>query len=268
MGEAGAAVAREAAGSNLYRWLRGLFSRWPGPTFGLREVLLWSTALDVWHRRAALTEALEERVFPEARILEVGPGWFGLEFFLPHHFTRTGRLVQLDIVSRPLLPLPGEDTRLIGSGVTLPAKDRSFDFVVAMDVLEHVPRDLRASCAGEVRRVTRRAVFLHMPLESADGTYHAARSDEAFQVWFEGRYGSPEPNIEEHLASGHPTVEDLRLYFPHVSLRPTQSVEDWLWYMMRERTPSGRLFTSLIRYLLGPRKGPPYYSGLATWEAD
>ncbi len=45
-----AAVAREAAGSNLYRWLRGRFYRWRGPTFGLREALLWSTALDVWHR--------------------------------------------------------------------------------------------------------------------------------------------------------------------------------------------------------------------------
>ncbi len=78
-----AAVAREAAGSNLVRWLRGRFYRWRGPTFGVQEALLWSTALDVWHRYAALMEALGERLFPEARILEVGPGWFGLEFFLP-----------------------------------------------------------------------------------------------------------------------------------------------------------------------------------------
>ncbi len=262
-----AAIAREAAGSNLYRWLRGQFYRWNGPRFGLREALLWSTALDTWHRYAALMGALGERLVPETRILEVGPGWFGLEFFLPHHFTRTGRLVQLDIVSRPLLPLPGEDTRLIGSGVTLPAKDHAFDFVVAMDVLEHVPRDLRASFAGEVRRVTRQAAFLHMPLESADGTYRAARSDEAFQEWFEGRFGRREPNINEHLAARHPSLEELRGHFPGVEVHPTQSVRDWLWYMKAERLASRRALIGLIRYLRGPREGPPHYSGLAVWEA-
>ena len=263
----GAGPAREATGSNLYRWLRGRFYRWRGPTFGLRDALLWSTALDTWHRYAALMEGLEKRLDSESRILEVGPGWFGLEFFLPPAHLEAGRLVQVDILSRPLLRLRTEGAKLVGSGATLPVGDDAFDFVVAMDVLEHVPKNARPAFARELQRVARRGGFLHMPLESEDGTYQAARSDEAFQRWFEQHYGRPEPNIEEHLASGHPTVEDLRIYFPHVSLRPTQSVEDWLWYMTRERTVSGRLFTGLIRYLRGVRSGPPYYSALAAWEA-
>ncbi len=266
MGEAGAALAREAAGSNLYRWLRGRFYRWHGPTFGLREALLWSTALDTWHRYAALMEALEGRLFPGARILEVGPGWFGLEFFLPHAPNQGPRLVQVDIRSRPLARLPQDGMRLIGSGATLPARDAAFDFVVAMDVFEHVPREARGSFAAKIRRVAGRAAFLHMPLMSEDGTYQAVSSDKAFQRWFEDRFGRREPNIDEHLAAGHPTLEELRGFFPGVEVRPTQSVRDWRWYMTAERTTSRRGLTGLIRYLRGPKDGPPFYSGLAIWE--
>ncbi|MFQ5920139.1 MAG: methyltransferase domain-containing protein [Thermoplasmata archaeon] len=266
MDGAEAAIAREAAGSNLYRWLRGRFYRYRGPAFGFLEALLWSTALDTWHRYAALMGALGERLHPEVRILEVGPGWFGLEFFLPRDLIEAGRLVQLDIMSRPLYPLPGEETRLVGSGIALPAKDDAFDFVVAMDVLEHVPQDLRGSFANEVRRVTRESAFLHMPLESADGTYQAARSDEAFQEWFERRFGRREPNIDEHLAAGHPSLEDVRRQFPEIQVRPTQSVRDWLWYMRAERQASRRAFTGLIRYLQEPSAEPPFYSGLGVWD--
>ena len=267
MGEAEAAVAREAAGSNLYRWLRGRFYRWHGPTFGLREALLWSTALDTWHRYAALMEALKGRLFPEARILEVGPGWFGLEFFLPRASHQGTRLVQVDIRSRPLVRLPQDRTRLIGSGAALPARDDAFDFVVAMDVFEHVPREARGSFAEEIRRVAGRAAFLHMPLMSEDGTYRAASSDKAFQRWFEGRFGRREPNIDEHLAAGHPSLQELRGHFPGIEVHPTQSVRDWLWYMKAERLTSRRVLIGLIRYLRTPREGPPFYSGLGVWEA-
>ncbi len=137
-----------------------------------------------------------------------------------------------------------------------------------MDVLEHVPREARRSFADEVRRVAQRAAFLHMPLVSEDGTYQAVPSDEAFQRWFEDRFGRREPNIDEHLAAGHPTLEEVRGYFPGVEVRPTQSVRDWLWYMTAGRTTSRRGLTGLIRYLRGAHEGPPYYSGLAIWEAS
>lgn len=261
------AADRDALGSNFYRWLRGRFYRWQEPTFGLREALVWSTALDTWHRYSALMRALKSRLAPDARILEIGPGWFGLEFFLPPTAARDSRLVQLDVQSRPLLPHPNDGARVIGSGATIPARDGSFDIVVAMDVLEHLPREARASFVSEVKRVARRSAFLHMPLESADGSYQAAQCDETFQRWYDGRFGRREPNIEEHLAAGHPTLEDLRGYFSGVEVRPTQSVRDWLWYITAERTASRRGLTGLIRYLRGPHEGPPYYSGLAIWDA-
>lgn len=263
----GSAIARDAVGSNLYRWLRSRFYRWNSPRFGLREALLWSTALDTWHRYSALMRALAPQLTADSRILEVGPGWFGLEFFLPAKPDRVGSLVQLDIQARPLLPHPNDGEKVIGSGTTFPIRDDSFDFVVAMDVLEHVPRDARASFSDEVKRVARQAAFLHMPLESDEGSYQAGRCDETFQQWFESRFGRREPNIDEHLAMGHPTLAEVRRYFPNVSVRPTQSVADWLWYMVEERVSPRRALTGLIRYLRGPLEEPPYYSGLATWEA-
>ncbi len=76
------AIAREVAPGNFYGWLRGRFYRSRGPTFGLREALFRSTALDTWHRYAALMEAWEKRIFPEAGILVAGAGRFGLELLI------------------------------------------------------------------------------------------------------------------------------------------------------------------------------------------
>lgn len=257
---------REALNNGLLRWLRSHFYRWRGAEYGMREALLWSTALDTWYRYAAVVQALEPRVSRESTILEVGPGWVGLEFFLPSGLWPSGRLVQTDIVRWPVRRTANGPSRLLASGSALPLRDASFDFVVGVDVLEHVPRDARGGFCEELERVARTAVILHVPLDGEDGRFEAARCDAAFQAWFETRFGRREPNVEEHIRAGQPKPQELEAYLPGVALTPTQSVEDWLWYIHRQRVPALQLLFGLRAYLRESVAGPPWYSALAVWE--
>lgn len=223
-------------------------------------------AVDTWLRYAAVFEVLERRMGANAAILEVGPGWVGLDLFLPGSFWNGGRLVQLDVVRIPLRPPVLEPSRVLASGIALPFADASFDFAVAIDVLEHVAKDARPAFCQELRRVARKGVMLHLPLQSGDGTYQAVRYDRLFRERFEALAGEPDPNIEEHLRGPHPTVEEVEEYFPGASITPTQNGEEWLGYTLRERRRGRFLLFGLEHYLRRSAGGPPYYSARVVWE--
>jgi SAM-dependent methyltransferase len=257
---------REVIVNNLLRWLRAHLYHWRGDLLALREALVWSTAMDLWQRYTAAMEVLSRHLTRETTILEIGPGWFGVEFFLPPGVRSSIRLVQTDILRRPVRFRWMAEERLLASGTALPFRDGSFDYVLAMDVLEHVPRDSRPAFCEELRRVARSGVLAHMPLQSSDGTFRAEEYDRQFQAWHERKFGRKEANTEEHLRNGHPTPEELEAYFPGGMLIGTQPVRDWLDYARRGKRPILGLLTGLVSYLQGLSSGPPFYSGLIVWR--
>ncbi|MFQ5552644.1 MAG: methyltransferase domain-containing protein [Thermoplasmata archaeon] len=265
MAAGGGLPGTQVLAGNALRWLRAHFYRWGGPRFGLRDALLWFDAVDIWHRYTAIREALGEALRAGVRILEVGPGWYGLEFFLPEDFDDTGLLVQLDVVPRPVRAERRSVRRVLASGWALPFNDRTFDVVVAADVLEHLPKDRRRTFAEELKRVTRGSVLLHVPLENEDGTFQAASCDRSLQRWLRAVRGREDSFLEEHLRHGHPTPAEIQDYFPGALLTPTQSVREWSWYMKQERVPVANLLTGLRSYLRGVSGRPPYYGGLHVW---
>ncbi|MFQ5871915.1 MAG: class I SAM-dependent methyltransferase, partial [Candidatus Geothermarchaeales archaeon] len=234
--------------------------------FGLREALLWSTALDLWHRYTSALDVIEEGILKGASILEVGPGWFGVELFLPPEVMASGLLVQTDILHRPMRHRVSREVRFLASGTTLPFRDGSFDLVLAMDVLEHIPRESRPAFCNELKRVARTAVLAHMPIQSKDGTFQGAVCDRTFQEWYQQRFGRKEKNTEEHLRNGHPTPEELEVYFPGSFLIGTQPVQDWLRYSFQGKRPLYGAVNGLVMYLHGLSSGPPFYSGLIVWR--
>ncbi|WP_158793432.1 class I SAM-dependent methyltransferase [Granulicella sp. L60] len=54
-------------------------------------------------------------------------------------------------------------TPMVGSATSLPVPDKSFDVVLASDMLEHVPPTLRRQVIGEALRVARRLVIFGFP---------------------------------------------------------------------------------------------------------
>ena len=91
----------------------------------------------------------------QGNILEIGSGPVGLGRFRRVPFTGC----DLSFPGPPKFPM----TQLVASAAALPVADRSFDAVVASDVLEHIPPDLRAQVIKEALRVARKLVIFGFP---------------------------------------------------------------------------------------------------------
>jgi SAM-dependent methyltransferase len=94
---------------------------------------------------------------PDARVLDLGCGTFGLRALEPQ-LDITG----VDLVERPTYPGP-----FVHADATLglPFADDEFDLVYCSSVIEHVSPPLRAAFASEVRRVGR-GWFVQTPARS------------------------------------------------------------------------------------------------------
>src|SRR3989304_10101978 len=120
------------------------------------------------HERYALTQRIVSYLWPTVgrhplRVLEVGGHSSALKYFLPD-----GSIVRADIETPGTLTgLPFRfDAYFQASGTKLPFRDASFDLVVALDTLEHVPDEERPTFMNELLRVSARCVILNGP------TYH------------------------------------------------------------------------------------------------
>lgn len=114
-----------------------------------------------WHvgRRELLAELLK-KYLPEARprsILDIGCGTGGDMLLL----APLGNVIGLDSSAEALRLSESKGFHLLkqGSAEALPLEDNSIDLVVALDVLEHIPNDEKAT--QEVLRVLRKGgIFL------------------------------------------------------------------------------------------------------------
>ncbi len=129
------------------------------------------------------------------RVLEVGSNVHGdLASFLDDH----------DIVSLDRFGAPdGDAGRFVrGDGCAIPFEARSFDVVLALDVLEHVPADRRPDFLAEALRVASCCVVIAAPFASAEVEAH----EERLAGYFRDLHGSEFPWLAEHAAYGLPDL--------------------------------------------------------------
>jgi SAM-dependent methyltransferase len=153
-------------------------------------------------RYARIIELLADRFRPDLRILEVGSGAGGITEFLrfPVHgldaaFDRT------EPVATPYL------IRVAGRAQDMPFEDRSFDAVVAAEVMEHIPAEGRPDALREMLRVLRPGGRLVVTFP-ADAT--ARDCDTRLNEAYRARYGEDHPWVIEHLREGVPVTEEMR----------------------------------------------------------
>src|ERR1700761_4603072 len=91
----------------------------------------------------------------QGSLLEIGSGPIGIGRY------RKVPFVGCDI-SFPVTPEPPM-IPLTASAAQLPMRDRQFDVVLASDVLEHIPVDLRPAVIQEAMRVARKLVIFGFP---------------------------------------------------------------------------------------------------------
>jgi SAM-dependent methyltransferase len=94
---------------------------------------------------------------------------------------------------------------LTGSGFALPFADGSFDAVVTLDTLEHMPCDDRLPFLRECCRVARQSVIVAAPFGSEG---HAALEERLYNL-YQSRYGEPHAYLGEHVHYGLPDTEEL-----------------------------------------------------------
>lgn len=147
-----------------------------------------------------LVDALDASSGTTASVLDVGGSH--IDFWgRPHRpvaeFLPGRRTITLDV---PPNPLRGY---LRGRGDALPFRDRAFDVVSSVDVLEHVPPAARAAVVGQAMRVASRAVILAAPF----GSPEVDRAEALVSGFIEHACGFVQGQLREHRELGWP---DLR----------------------------------------------------------
>jgi hypothetical protein len=188
-------------------------------------------------------------------VLEIGSGPFGIGTFRKVPFTGC----DLAFSTKPNWPM----TQLIASAADLPLGDKSFDVVLASDVLEHVPPELRQTVVREALRVARRLVIFGFPCGVA-----AHNADEALkQFYLSNEIGVP-VWLEEHMEADFPEPSLFRdLPGWKIVQFGNESIRFHTWMMQQE---TRRLFLritaklvreapSLVEPFLRMGDGSPYY---------
>ena len=132
----------------------------------------------------------------------------------------------LSFSSEPAWPM----TPITASATQLPMKDKEFDVVLASDMLEHVPPDLRKTVIGECLRVARKLVIFGFPCGQL-----AWESDRAlFNTYLNA--GLPAPGwLAEHMEAPFPDTDCVPgLEGWEIQRIGNESIRFHSWMMARE----------------------------------
>lgn len=197
----------------------------------------------------------EHDLLSHGDILEIGSGSTGLGTFRKIPFTGC----DLSFPQKPRWPMKA----VVASATDLPFDDRSFEAVLASDILEHIPPESREQVIREALRVARRLVIFGFPCGTA-----AHDADRALREIYLRRNLSVPPWLEEHMLAPFP---EERLFgdIPgwKVSGYGNENLAFHAW-MMRQELHRPFVLTSnafrklsprLLEFLLQKVEKPPYY---------
>lgn len=152
-----------------------------------------------WHPEVAIrywpiAEVLKKS--PSGSVLEVGSGGIGIAPYLGRQVTG----LDSDF-SGPKHPLLKEQ---LGSGTKLPFANKSFDFVISSDTLEHIAPALRPKVVGEMLRVAKQMVIIAVPTG-----IESQKQDQLLSDYFEKKFGHRFQFFTEHKVYGLPEIESV-----------------------------------------------------------
>jgi SAM-dependent methyltransferase len=224
----------------------------------------WSAPGTVLRNRRGFDEVMR-LVEPGRRplVLDVGGGIAALKD-LPETAERMW-IVTLDI-DMPLLQRARRkvpDSVLVcADGTRLPFRDGTFDAVVMVHALEHIPEQIRPALVSEIKRVSRRGVVIHGPA-GAD----AVELTRQFIAALEARGGVAPRYAIEHLEFPMPMPQWLNEAFPGCALQPRRNFAVELDTLLMAYTPVIRWFTGYRQQQLSASDDtPPFVEYTMTWR--
>ncbi len=110
-------------------------------------------------------------------------------------------------------------------GVELPFKDSSFDYVLSVDMLEHVPPKLREKAISEMVRVAKKKLYLTFPCGE-----QSSKVDLELREYYKKIHGQDYPYLKEHTELGLPDLEMVKkLLQPYGKLTINGNTNIGLW---------------------------------------
>ncbi len=158
--------------------------------------MVYSRAWDTRCRSVDVARVLKPLLTEGATLLDAGCGEYGLAEFV------SAPTVGVDIL--PDGGIADGYTYVRGSILSLPFADRSFTVAASVDVLEHLPEDLRPAAVEQVVAVADRAVVIAFPTGK-----QARQADEVFRERLDKR-GEMLPDwLDEHLRQPYPETDAI-----------------------------------------------------------
>lgn len=247
----------------LYHWTRD--------DFGFMEALFWARDISLYLRYSKIMAHLQDKIslnsVSQITVLEVGSGGPGISNFLKYcAFKNKCDLTLADTDYNALSRVKSEKTAVI-HGDCLPFESNSFDVVISVDTLEHIPKDKRAKFITELKRVTKKTVLLHSIAHDPDMHFLARDADQKFQNWYIKKFGKPHRWAAEHLKIDSPTIQEINDVLPGALITGTQNINTWFDCITFCEKPLVGFFAGFMYIAKWKKKdnSPPFHSCFVKW---
>lgn len=135
------------------------------------------------------------------------------------------------------------------SAIKLPFPDKSFDYVLSVDMLEHIPKEKRQKTITEMVRVAKYKVYLSFPAGKK-----SEMVDKQLYDFFLKKRGQEYQYLKEHVDLGLPDVDVVEKTLSSTGggeVRKVKNTNILLWVSLLKLGLSGEKFkSSLYRRLL------------------
>ncbi len=150
-------------------------------------------------RYLPIAKELNNQKSNDSTILEIGSGASGITSYIPFN------IVGADINFSG--PIAERLQPVYLSGANLPFADKSFEYVICVDMLEHVTKDARLSFVQEMFRVARKRLFIAVPCGPL-----SEDQDRRLDALYREQRGESYPFLIEHVEKGLPHKADIESY--------------------------------------------------------
>ncbi len=173
------------------------------------------------------------------KILEVGSGSKGITRFFKHHVVGMDVEFQ-DHKNKYLKEITGSATK------KFPFEDNEFDVVIAIDAIEHFPKEERLKSLKEMLRVSKKHIIIAGPFE-------ITKWDRlVLKKW--PKNSPTYINIKEHLDCGIPDGSEIKNVFKNCHINMIYGAHSALAYFIKllERNIVGKVFSRSVLKLFYP----------------
>lgn len=253
-------------------FLRDTFYHWTEDNFSLKEALFWPKDVFVFLRYSKVLKELKNEISLNAErkisVLEIGSGGLGISRLLKYtDFKKKCDLTLADIDVNFLSKVKSEKTVVI-YGDSLPFEDNTFDVVISLDMLEHIPKDKRQNFLSEIKKVAKKTILLHFVAHDPPEQFLSKDADQKFQDWYVKKFHKPDRWTAEHLMIDSPTIREIKDILPGAMITGTQNINTWFDYMTLCEQPIVGFFAGFMYITKWKKKdnSPPFHGCFVKWN--